>query len=121
MVRGGMTHSTTIGVEEEQNKSKCHPAFEVENLKSVKLYLQWALGVYVREETVIPCMTRFSIPDPFDNELSSWNRLDTGLTAALTTTPHPISPAACLAWLPAASSCCLVLFCRKQPLYLSEQ
>lgn len=57
-----------IGVEEEQNKSKRHPAFEVEDLESIKLYLQ-SKGVRIKEEIVIPGVNRFSFLDPFDNRI----------------------------------------------------
>jgi catechol 2,3-dioxygenase-like lactoylglutathione lyase family enzyme len=57
-----------IGVEEEQNNSKRHPAFEVEGLDSIKLYLQ-SKGVKTKEETAIPGVNRFSFLDPFDNRI----------------------------------------------------
>ena len=57
-----------IGVEEEQKKSKRHPAFEVGDLESIKLYLQ-SKGVKVKEETAIPGVNRFSFLDPFDNRI----------------------------------------------------
>ena len=57
-----------VGVEAEQNKSKRHPAFEVEDLEDIKQHLQ-SRGVKVKEETVIPGISRFSFLDPFDNRI----------------------------------------------------
>jgi catechol 2,3-dioxygenase-like lactoylglutathione lyase family enzyme len=57
-----------IGVEEEQSKSKRHPAFEVRDLEGIKLYLQ-SKSVKVKEETAIPGVNRFSFLDPFDNRI----------------------------------------------------
>ena len=57
-----------IGVEDEQNNSKRHPAFEVENLEEIKRHLQ-SKGVKVKEETVIPDVSRFSFFDPFGNRI----------------------------------------------------
>lgn len=57
-----------IGVEAEQNKSKRHPAFEVEDLEGVKQHLQ-SKGVKVKEETAIPGINRFSFLDPFGNRI----------------------------------------------------
>jgi catechol 2,3-dioxygenase-like lactoylglutathione lyase family enzyme len=57
-----------IGVEEESNTSKRHPAFEVEGLEGVKLFLQ-SKGVKIKEETAIPGVNRFSFFDPFGNRI----------------------------------------------------
>ncbi len=57
-----------IGVEDEQNRSKRHPAFEVEDLESIKLYLP-SKGVKIKEETTIPGVSRFSFLDPFNNRI----------------------------------------------------
>lgn len=57
-----------IGVENEPNNSKRHPAFEVENLDEVKKYLILK-NVKVKEDTEIPGVKRFSIFDPFGNRI----------------------------------------------------
>lgn len=57
-----------IGVEDEYNNSKRHPAFEVENLGDVKQYLI-AKNVKIKEDTEIPGIKRFSIFDPFGNRI----------------------------------------------------
>lgn len=57
-----------IGVEEEPNRSKRHPAFEVEDLENTRLDLQ-KQGVQIKEETAIPGVKRFSFFDPFGNRI----------------------------------------------------
>ena len=57
-----------IGVEEIQNRSKRHPAFEVENIEQIKEYLI-ANGVEIREEIPVPGLNRFSFFDPFGNRI----------------------------------------------------
>lgn len=57
-----------IGVENEHNNSKRHPAFEVENLDEVKQYLV-SKNVKVKEGEKIPGVNRFSMVDPFGNRI----------------------------------------------------
>ena|SRR5579859_3893613 len=57
-----------LGIEENQNRSKRHPAFEVENIDRIKEYLI-NNGIKIREEIQIPNMKRFSFFDPFDNRI----------------------------------------------------
>ena len=57
-----------IGVENEINKSKRHPAFEVERLQDVKQYLQ-DRGVQIKEDIHIEGCERFSFFDPFGNRV----------------------------------------------------
>jgi len=57
-----------IGVEDEPNTSKRHPAFEVEELEKIKIYLQ-SKGVQIKQETAIPDVNRFSFLDPFGNRI----------------------------------------------------
>ena len=57
-----------IGVERDQTKSKRHPAFEVEDIKAVRSYLE-ANGVRTKDETSLAGIERFSFFDPFDNRI----------------------------------------------------
>jgi len=57
-----------IGIEDEVNRSKRHPAFEVEGLAGIKLFLQ-SKGVPIKEEIAIPGVDRFSFLDPFGNRI----------------------------------------------------
>ncbi len=57
-----------IGVETDQQKSKRHPAFEVEKVESVRAYLEQN-GVRTRDEIPIDGTKRFSLFDPFDNRI----------------------------------------------------
>lgn len=57
-----------IGTENEINRSKRHPAFEVSNLEQAKSHLI-EHGVPVKDEIPIPGQTRFSFMDPFDNRI----------------------------------------------------
>lgn len=57
-----------IGTENEINKSKRHPAFEIINLDESKKYLE-NLGVKIKEEIPIPGQERFSFIDPFGNRV----------------------------------------------------
>jgi len=57
-----------IGTEEEINRSKRHPAFEVEDLADARSHLQ-AHNVVIKEETQIPGQERFSFFDPFGNRI----------------------------------------------------
>lgn len=57
-----------IGTEDEVNKSKRHPAFEVANLEYAKNYLI-AKGVQIKEEIKIAGCERFSFIDPFGNRI----------------------------------------------------
>ncbi|WP_078381078.1 VOC family protein [Sutcliffiella halmapala] len=58
-----------IGVENMNGeKSKRHPAFEVENLIEVKQFLH-SKKVIMKEEIPIPNVERFSFFDPFGNRI----------------------------------------------------
>jgi catechol 2,3-dioxygenase-like lactoylglutathione lyase family enzyme len=57
-----------IGVERDQSKSKRHPAFEVEDIKAVRSYLE-TNGVRTKDEIALAGQERFSFFDPFDNRI----------------------------------------------------
>jgi catechol 2,3-dioxygenase-like lactoylglutathione lyase family enzyme len=57
-----------IGTENELNKSKRHPAFEIGNVEEARRYLI-RHGVTVKDEIQIPGQTRFSFIDPFGNRI----------------------------------------------------
>ncbi|WP_294215164.1 VOC family protein [uncultured Chryseobacterium sp.] len=57
-----------IGTEDQISTSKRHPAFEVEDLDTVKEYLT-GQKVKIKEEIQIPGQRRFSFIDPFDNRI----------------------------------------------------
>ena len=57
-----------IGTENEINKSKRHPAFEVTDLPAAQQYLE-KNGVKIKEETPIPGQLRLSFIDPFGNRI----------------------------------------------------
>jgi catechol 2,3-dioxygenase-like lactoylglutathione lyase family enzyme len=62
-----------IGVESDQSKSKRHPAFEVENIKGIRSYLEQS-GVRTKDETPLAGLERFSFFDPFDNRIEFLER-----------------------------------------------
>ena len=71
--RGGLWFQTAdiqlhLGIESFQGESKRHPAFEVENLESIKAYLQ-SNNIRVRDEIKIPGVERLSFFDPFGNRI----------------------------------------------------
>src|SRR5690349_10546769 len=55
-----------IGTEGEVNRSKRHPAFEVDGLAGARACLE-GNGIKIKEEVPIPGQTRFSFMDPFGN------------------------------------------------------
>ncbi len=57
-----------IGTEEFINKSKRHPAFEVEKLNSLKKYLE-TKGIRIKDDKSLPLFNRFSFFDPFNNRI----------------------------------------------------
>ena len=57
-----------IGTENEINKSKRHPAFEVEDLSKARELLK-RNNVKIKEEIQIPGQDRFSFFDPFGNRI----------------------------------------------------
>ena len=57
-----------IGTENEINKSKRHPAFEVSDIQSARTHLE-NREVKIKEETQIPGSIRFSFIDPFGNRI----------------------------------------------------
>ena len=63
-----------IGTENDANKSKRHPAFEVSNLAEARTHLE-RHGVSLRDEIQIPGKRRFSFFDPFDNRIELLERI----------------------------------------------
>ena len=63
-----------IGTENEINKSKRHPAFEVENLIESREILE-RNNIKIKEETQIPGQDRFSFFDPFGNRIELMEKL----------------------------------------------
>jgi len=57
-----------IGTENEINKSKRHPAFEVTDVNAARIYLE-SRGVKTKDDTAVPGQIRFSFFDPFDNRI----------------------------------------------------
>jgi catechol 2,3-dioxygenase-like lactoylglutathione lyase family enzyme len=57
-----------IGTENEINKSKRHPAFEVTDIQTARTHVE-NHGIKIREETQLPGQIRFSFIDPFDNRI----------------------------------------------------
>lgn len=57
-----------LGVEENRQNSKAHPAFEVTNLNWIKVYLIQN-GIDIKEEIPIPGRKRFTFRDPFGNRI----------------------------------------------------
>jgi catechol 2,3-dioxygenase-like lactoylglutathione lyase family enzyme len=57
-----------IGTENEINRSKRHPAFEITDLEAAQEYLK-KQGVKIKEETRIPGQIRLSFFDPFNNRI----------------------------------------------------
>ena len=55
-----------IGTENETQRSKGHPAFEIENLYEARKYLE-CKEVLTQDEKEIPGVIRFSFFDPFGN------------------------------------------------------
>jgi len=68
-----------IGTENEINKSKRHPAFEITNLEDAKRHLE-KNGVTLKEEIQIPGCKRFSFMDPFGNRLELLEKDSGGFT-----------------------------------------
>ena len=71
--RGGLWYQIAdiqlhIGTENEINKSKRHPAFEVANLKNARNHLE-KNGIKINEEIQLPGQMRFSFLDPFGNRI----------------------------------------------------
>lgn len=57
-----------VGVEETVAASKRHPAFEIEDARAVRSYLE-RHGVRTRDETDVEGVVRFSLFDPFGNRI----------------------------------------------------
>ncbi|TND06545.1 MAG: glyoxalase/bleomycin resistance protein/dioxygenase [Bacteroidetes bacterium] len=57
-----------IGTENEVNKSKRHPAFEVTDIRAARALLE-KHGVKIKEEVQVPGQVRFSFFDPFGNRI----------------------------------------------------
>lgn len=64
-----------IGCEENIAPSKRHPAFEVENIESLKTYFE-SMNVKMKEDIAIPGCLRFSIIDPFDNRIEFLEKIN---------------------------------------------
>lgn len=63
-----------IGVEEMAgDKSKRHPAFEIDDVDGVRRYLE-RRGVVTQDEIPIPGVKRFSLFDPFGNRIELLER-----------------------------------------------
>jgi len=71
---GGMWYGVAdiqlhVGVEDAVAPSKRHPAFEVEDAKGIRAYLEQS-GVRTKDEPDIPDVVhRFSLFDPFGNRI----------------------------------------------------
>jgi catechol 2,3-dioxygenase-like lactoylglutathione lyase family enzyme len=70
---GGMWYNVAdvqlhVGAEDVVAPSKRHPAFEVEDVNSVRAYLEQH-GVRTKDEEEIPGQRRFSFFDPFGNRI----------------------------------------------------
>lgn len=57
-----------IGTENIENKSKRHPAFEVEKLERIKQSFK-DIGIRIKEDRSLPKFNRFSFYDPFNNRI----------------------------------------------------
>jgi len=57
-----------IGAEAQTNKSKRHPAFEIQTIDAVRNYLK-EKDIRIQEEIQVPGQSRFSFFDPFDNRI----------------------------------------------------
>jgi len=57
-----------IGAEPHENKSKRHPAFEVEGLAEIRAVLDQQ-GIRIQENKPLPHFNRFSFFDPFNNRI----------------------------------------------------
>jgi catechol 2,3-dioxygenase-like lactoylglutathione lyase family enzyme len=73
MLNGGLWYQLAdiqlhIGTDNETNKSKAHPAFEVSNLEEPRNALI-RHGVPLSEEMQIPGQRRLSFFDPFNNRI----------------------------------------------------
>lgn len=64
-----------LGIEDIQNKSRRHPAFEVEGLKEIREYLE-SHQVEIKEEISVPGMERMSFYDPFGNRIELIEKKD---------------------------------------------
>jgi ubiquinone/menaquinone biosynthesis C-methylase UbiE/catechol 2,3-dioxygenase-like lactoylglutathione lyase family enzyme len=77
-----------IGVEAlSSEKSKQHPAFEVENIAEARQTLE-VKGIKIQEEKPIPHVARFSFVDPFGNRIEFLERVkakDTSVKQAVRT------------------------------------
>ena len=70
---GGMWYSVAdvqlhVGVEDAVAPSKRHPAFEVEDVRGVRTFLE-RNGVRTKDEPDLPGLRRFSFFDPFGNRI----------------------------------------------------
>src|ERR1043165_1649111 len=80
---GGMWYSVAdvqlhVGVEEAVAKSKRHPAFDVEDAKGVRAFLE-GRGVRTKDEPDIPGVVhRFSLYDPFGNRIELLEKTKAG-------------------------------------------
>jgi catechol 2,3-dioxygenase-like lactoylglutathione lyase family enzyme len=57
-----------IGTENEINRSKRHPAFEVSDLALSRVHLE-SHGIKIKEEIPIPGQMHFTFVDPFGNRI----------------------------------------------------
>jgi catechol 2,3-dioxygenase-like lactoylglutathione lyase family enzyme len=80
LVNGGLWYKIAdiqfhIGTEDEINRSKRHPAFEITQLDIAKSYLL-KNNVPIKEEIQIPGQRRFSFIDPFNNRIELLEKLE---------------------------------------------
>jgi catechol 2,3-dioxygenase-like lactoylglutathione lyase family enzyme len=64
-----------IGTEDEINKSKRHPAFEVANLDEARTLLA-KHNIRIKEEIQIPGQKRLSFTDPFGNRIELLQKIN---------------------------------------------
>ena len=64
-----------IGVENEINNSKRHPAFEVEDILAARKILE-INKIKIKEETQVPGQIRFSFFDPFNNRIEFLQKIN---------------------------------------------
>ncbi len=57
-----------LGIDQETARTKQHPAFEIEDVATVRQYLE-GLGVKTFDEPHIPGRARFTFRDPFSNRI----------------------------------------------------
>ncbi len=64
-----------IGTEDEINRSKRHPAFEVASLDEARTHLV-KYGIPIKEEIQLPGQKRLSFTDPFGNRIELLQKIN---------------------------------------------